>query len=131
MRNLIPFSVNQDQTHINNQISVKGRRKTESLTSPEWREHDENLDEVIRLSKEDLKNLNSGKKSEEMNWIKERLKERNIEGYFDESDFVEEPKLRRRKSKLERQNRCVSEESNKQCTKDTFTLADLQEEMKK
>ena len=43
---------------------------------------------------------------------------------------TEETLLRRRKSKLERQQRCRSIDSNKQGTNDVFTLADLQEEMK-
>ena len=89
------------------------------------------MDEVIRLSKEDLKNLNSEEKLKEIYWTKERLKEKRKEGYLEDSEFVEEPMLRRRKSKLERQNRCVSEDSNKLSRKETFTLADLQEEMKR
>ena len=83
---------------------------------------------MIRLSKEDLKDLNAGTNSENFNW--EVFKEKMKDGYFEESNIVGEPKLRRRKSKLERQHRCASDDSSKQSRKETFTLADLQEEMK-
>ena len=125
------FSVKQQQLQTVHHINAKQGAQSQCLNSPEWREHDNDLDEIIRLSKEDLKNLNFEDKLEEIRWHKERLKERRKEGYFEESEFVEEPKLRRRKSKLERQNRCVSEDSNKLSRKETFTLADLQEEMKR
>ena len=85
---------------------------------------------MIRLSKEDLKELNAGNKLENFNWETEEFKEKRKDGYFEEPDIVGEPKLRRRKSKLERQHRCASEDSSKQNRKETFTLADLQEEMK-
>ena len=125
------FSVKQHQLQIARHINEKKDSQPQCLSSSEWREHDNDLDEVIRLSKEDLKNLNSEEKLKEIYWTKERLKEKRKEGYLEDSEFVEEPKLRRRKSKLERQNRCVSEDSNKLSRKETFTLADLQEEMKR
>ena len=88
--------------------------------------HDDNFDEVIRLSKEDLKGYDSINPMYD-NRSEESFKEKQCK----ESHYqIEETHLRRRKSKLERQQRCRSTDSSKQCTKDIFTLADLQEEMK-
>ena len=119
------------QFQIPSKRNAKDNHIPRSLNSPDWKEHDDNLEEVIRLSKEDLKDLNFENELKEIDRKVEGLKEIKNDGYFDESDFVEEPILRRRKSKLERQHRCASEESNKQNRSETFTLADLQEEMKR
>lgn len=119
------------QSQIPSKRNANENRIPRSLNSPDWKEHDDNLEQVIRLSKEDLKDFNFENKLEEIDRKVDGLNEIKNDGYFDESDFVEEPKLRRRKSKLERQHRCASEESNKQNRNETFTLADLQEEMKR
>ena len=88
--------------------------------------HDDNFDEAIRLSQEDLTNYYPSN-SKYDNRSEESYKEEQFEESYYET---EENHLRRRKSKLERQQRCISTDSSKQCTKDIFTLADLQEEMK-
>jgi len=88
--------------------------------------HDDNFDEAIRLSSNDLQNYDPSN-SEDDNRSEESFKEEQCESLYYET---EENHLRRRKSKLERQQRCRSTDSSKQCTKDIFTLADLQEEMK-
>ena len=88
--------------------------------------HDDDFDEVIHLSKEDLKSfVPSNHKDDTLS--EDSFKEKQGDETWHET---EETRLRKRKSKLERQQRCRSTDSNKQGTNDIFTLADLQEEMK-
>ena len=90
-----------------------------------------NFEEVIRLSTENL-NVGYNKTVDKETRVREKSNEESSATKFRENCFekTEETHSRRRKGKLERQMRCTSNESDKYCKKDIFTLADLQEEMK-
>ena len=90
---------------------------------------DDDVDEIIRLSREDLKQIDNRSLSEENREKETFVEDDSTRTYGKYSLELGETHLKRRRSKLARQQGFMLSDSNKQIN-DVFTLSDLQEEMK-